>query len=635
MADIHNILQTFWGHERFRPMQEEIIRAVLQRKDTLALLPTGGGKSICFQVPALALEGLCIVISPLIALMKDQVENLRKKNITALAVYSGMTRREVINTLRVAANSNCKFLYVSPERLETNLFQEYLPALPVNLVAVDEAHCISQWGYDFRPAYLRIRNLRESIPDIPFLALTASATPLVQEDICRQLLFKDHSVFRQSFERSNLSYSVFEAPSKINKVLEILKSVNGSSIIYCRSRKKTKQYADLLNMHQVKAGYYHAGLSRDERNTAQEQWLDNTVRTIVCTNAFGMGIDKPDVRVVIHLDVPDCLENYYQEAGRAGRGGQKSYAVLLYHPKELDELQLLAAIRYPEMESVRSLYEQVMNYLQVASGTGEGQSFDFDFGDFIQRFKIGAPLATYGIKTLEHEELLVVNDQVFQPSKVEILASREDLLTIEAVHPLLTPVLQTLLRTYEGIVDQPVSVHEKTIAFLLKKELSEVIEALQQLQLHGILRYERQKEKPQLFLLQNRVKTVDLMLDGSRQKVRRDLFLQRVQALLLYINNKKDCRSTIIGRYFGDNEMNFCGKCDNCLERKKQPLSKEEFEEIHQTIMVHIGSNAMAPKELLSRINNIKKEKAWEVIQFLESENKIIVDEAGAIRLKA
>ena len=320
---IYEILKRHWGYDSFRPLQEEIILSVLEGKDTLALMPTGGGKSLCYQVPGLLKDGLCLVISPLIALMKDQVEGLRRRNITAYAIYSGLSRKEVINTLRVAAQSNCKFLYVSPERLETSLFKEYLPALDIRLIAVDEAHCISQWGYDFRPPYLRISLLREELPAIPVIALTASATGEVQSDICEKLQFNTKNIFRQSFDRPNLSYSVFKIESRINKIVEILKSVPGTAIVYCRSRRRTKELSDVIKMHSIPADYYHAGLAQEERNRKQEEWIANKTRVIVCTNAFGMGIDKPDVRIVIHADGPDCLENYYQEAGRAGRDGRE------------------------------------------------------------------------------------------------------------------------------------------------------------------------------------------------------------------------------------------------------------------------------------------------------------------------
>src|SRR5688572_13922267 len=379
MKSIHSILKEYWGFAGFRPLQEDIINTVLNRKDCLALLPTGGGKSICFQVPAIAMEGLCLVITPLIALMKDQVENLRRKGITSFFIHSGMTRKEVLNTLETAGNSNCKFLYVSPERLETRIFREYLFSLGVKLIAVDEAHCISQWGYDFRPSYLRIAVLREYLPGVPVLALTASATEEVQKDICEKLGFKEQTIFRPSFHRKNLSYSVFAVDVKMKKLLEILTKVPGSALVYCKSRKRTVETASLLQMHGFSAQAYHAGLSQEERNKRQQEWVEGNTSIMACTNAFGMGIDKPDVRSVVHIDVPDCLENYYQEAGRAGRDGIKSYAVQLHDERDLQELSNLHLKRFPSFTEIKQVYTALANYLQIAINTGEGVSYPFHF----------------------------------------------------------------------------------------------------------------------------------------------------------------------------------------------------------------------------------------------------------------
>ena len=455
MPDIHKILKQYWGFDNFRPLQEDIINAILSGKDTLALMPTGGGKSLCYQVPAMAMEGTCLVISPLIALMKDQVENLRKKNITAFAIYSGMSRKEVINTLKVVTESNCKFLYVSPERLETILFREYLPGMLIKLVAVDEAHCISQWGYDFRPSYLRIASLRDELPDVPLLALTASATPDVQNDICEKLQFEKSTIFRQSFERANLSYSVFRVDSRINKIIEIIKKVPGTSIVYCKSRKRTKEISELLQLQNIPADYYHAGLLQEERNRKQEAWINNKISVIVCTNAFGMGIDKPDVRTVIHADIPDCLENYYQEAGRAGRDGKASYAVLLYDEKELQELDEMEAIRFPSIDEIRQVYLAVANYLQVPAGTGAGQYYDFDIADFLKKFKLNSNTTIYSLKALEQEGRLTLNEQVFRPGTVQFTVTKDHLYDFEKDNPKLEPLVKTLLRAYEGIFDYP------------------------------------------------------------------------------------------------------------------------------------------------------------------------------------
>jgi ATP-dependent DNA helicase RecQ len=633
MLNIHSILKEYWNYNSFRPLQEEIITSILQGKDTLALLPTGGGKSLCFQVPAMAQEGLCLVVSPLIALMKDQVQNLRKKGITAYAIYSGMSRKEVINALKVATDSNCKFLYVSPERLETSLFKEYLPALDVTLIAVDEAHCISQWGYDFRPPYLRIAALREELPGVPILALTASATPMVQQDICEKLEFAQPNIYRQSFERPNLSYSLFEEEARNNKMIDILQKVPGSAIVYCKSRKRTKSISDLLNMQGIQADFYHAGLTQEERNKKQEAWIKDQTRIIVCTNAFGMGIDKPDVRTVIHADVPDCLENYYQEAGRAGRDGKKAYAVLVYDNKELDELQALPDVRFPTLDNIRVVYQAIVNYLQVPTGLGEGVYYDFDITDFGSKFKLDAWLTTYAIKALEQDGWLSFNEQVFLPSKVQFVTGKDWLYEFEKSSPVLEPLIQTLLRTYEGIYDVPVGIHEKTLAFLLRKEQDEVVKHLKILDANAIIEYIPQKDKPQLYFLRRRVKAEDLFINMADYEKRKQQYKERIAAMIRYIRERKQCRSQYIAAYFGDNAVRDCGICDNCRNRQEQPLSAEEFKQIHQRINGLLGANTLNIEALLQQLNGIKKEKAWQVINFLQAEQKISVDEKGAIRL--
>ncbi|MDQ6761634.1 MAG: ATP-dependent DNA helicase, partial [Bacteroidota bacterium] len=456
ISEPDSILKKYWGYDKFRPRQEEIINAVLNGTDTLALMPTGGGKSICFQVPALAKEGCCLVISPLIALMKDQVANLKSRGIQALSIYSGMGYIELKNTLRNAAYGNFKFLYVSPERLETDLFLEFLPAMKINLLAVDEAHCVSQWGYDFRPPYLRIASIREHLPGIPILALTASATKFVQDDICDKLGFnKNHLKFHTSFERPNLSYSVFELASRQNKMIDILQKVPGSGIVYCKSRKRTKEIAELLKLNGIDANYYHAGLANDERNSRQDDWLNNRIRIIACTNAFGMGIDKPDVRTVIHYDVPDALENYYQEAGRAGRDEKKAYGVLFFNELEINELKKQAAIRFPGIKEIKNVYQSLVNYLQLPSGSGEGLSFDFDINDFVKKFKLDVSIVNNVLKILEQEELLSYSDQFFAPSTVAFRVERPALEEFEKTHPHLDNVVKGLLRSYDGIFDYP------------------------------------------------------------------------------------------------------------------------------------------------------------------------------------
>lgn len=630
-ADIREILKSNWGYTSFRPLQEDIIQSVLNGKDTLALLPTGGGKSICFQVPAMVMDGLCLVISPLIALMKDQVHNLRRKNITAFAIYSGMSRQEVINTLKTACSSNCKLLYVSPERLETKLFKEYLPALNISLIAVDEAHCISQWGYDFRPPYLRIAALREEAPGVPVLALTASATSIVQKDICEKLHFSSLNVFRQSFERPNLSYSVFPADAKVNRILDILQKVPGSSIIYCRSRRRTREISELLNMNGIKSDFYHAGLPQDERNRKQESWIKDQIRAIVCTNAFGMGIDKPDVRLVLHADVPDCTENYYQEAGRAGRDGKKSYAVLLYDDRSMEELKKQPSVRFPSLGDIRMIYQALMNYLQIPAGAGEGNYYDFDINDFIKKFRIESQLVIYAVKAMEQEGWLIFSESVFLPSKVRFITDKEWLYQFETIYPALEPLVKTLLRTYEGIFDHPVTIHEKALAGLLRKEEQDIIGDLKKLQTYSIIEYEPVKDTPQLFMLMNRVLVGDLRIKGRDYEKRKNQYKERIGSQITYVYEKNKCRSQYLASYFGDNTTRPCGICDNCLELKKRSMTGDELERIHHSIMTAVGSESMAAKELLQKLPGIRKEKLWEVLDFLQAENKIQMNDKGEV----
>ncbi len=633
--DIHEILKKYWGFDKFRPLQEDIVNAVISHKDVLALLPTGGGKSVCFQVPALAMDGICLVISPLIALMKDQVENLRKKGIPALAIYSGMHYTDVKKTLQNAAFGNYKFLYISPERLETELFLEFLPAIKPCLIAVDEAHCISQWGYDFRPPYVRIANIRDQLPGIPVIALTASATLNVQNDICEKLLFqKDHARFQQSFARPNLSYSIFEPPSKQTKLIEILKNVPGSSIVYCRSRKQTQYITGLLRQNNIAADFYHAGLSSEQRTAKQQDWVNNKIRTIVSTNAFGMGIDKPDVRAVIHVDIPDCLENYYQEAGRAGRDGKRAYAVLLYNVKEPEDLLGQVDLRYPDESGIKKIYTALMNHLQVPAGNGEGLSYDFDIAVFAENFKLNILEATYGIKALAQEDLISYSEVFFKPATLVFSVSKNDLNEFEQQQPLLEPVIKGLLRSYEGIFDYPAIIYESQLAGFLKTSIEDIKSKLTKLHQYQVVHYQPQNDKPQLILLKNRMYADDFKINSHNLLSRKENYKKRIQAMARYISDKKTCRSTMIGNYFNDHVITACGICDNCINHKINTLTKEEFKLISDTILESLKNKPLQVKEIDTSFKQIKKQQFWTVVNYLIAEKIIVTDKEGNIMLK-
>lgn len=637
VTDIHSILQSHWGYPSFRPLQEEIILSVLSGNDTLAIMPTGGGKSICFQVPAMASKGICLVITPLIALMKDQVENLKQKGIPALAIHSGMSFAEVKKTLDNALYGNFKFLYVSPERLTTRLFKEYLPALTVNLIAVDEAHCISQWGYDFRPPYLTIADIREEKRNVPVLALTASATKKVQEDICDKLHFSNTKVFRQSYERTNLSYSVLEVEVKINKLLEIIQKVPGCGIVYCRSRKKTKEIAELLHLHHIRADYYHAGLSHEDRNEKQTKWLNNETRIMVCTNAFGMGIDKPDVRLVVHVDIPDCIESYYQEAGRAGRDGKKSYAVLLYKQSDIADLRQIPDTRFPSIEEIKKVYQALVNYLQLPAGSGEDRYFDFDLTAFVKQFKLGALTTTYAIKAMEQEGILSYNEQLFVPSTIVFCCSKSTLEEFEKAYPRAEPYIKYLLRSYGGIMDIPTAVSEKQIAKALKKDTPYIKKVFAGLAHKKIIEYQPQKDTPQIRFLYDRVVTENLYIDNARYTERKKVLADQIASIMEYIDNSAECRSEIIAEYFNDFSTRPCGICDNCVKNKKNAITAEEFSSLHNTIMTLLEQHAMTLRELTDKIKGADHQKIWSIVKHLMEEQLVEMSDnmgGGKVMLK-
>lgn len=632
MHSAGSILKKYWGYSAFRGVQEAVIQSVLEGKDTLALLPTGAGKSVCFQVPAMLQDGVCLVISPLIALMKDQVEQLAERGITAVTINSSMNFFEVRQALQRAASGDYKFIYLSPERLQSRLFREYLPALQVSLIAVDEAHCISQWGYDFRPSYLRIATLREELPGVPVIALSASATAVVQTDIIKKLLFREYRCLRQSFKRANLSYSVFEVESKINKVLEILKNVPGSSIIYCKNRRLTQQVAELLQLQQLSADHYHAGLPQEERTRKQESWMRGQTRVMVCTNAFGMGIDKPNVRTVIHYDLPDSIENYYQEAGRAGRDGVKAYAVALYQKQDKEALANLADLRYPAITVIKQVYQSIADYLSIPIGSGEGNYYDFDLQQFCQNFRYEPQMVTNVLKALEWEGHLSFNENIFLPSQVMFMSPKELLEQFEQANPELETMAKTLLRTYEGIYDNRISISEKKISRLTRTGIDVVKQQLHRLQSYGVIEYLPQKETPQLYFHWNRAPARHLHIDLDAYLERKRQYAERVQALQNYLGHE-GCRSEYISGYFGESAGENCACCDNCIRQRSTPLDSKDFRVIEEKIFAHIPVAGIEIAELLPLMEGYPKEKVWQVLEFLQTERKLRV--SGTVLLRS
>ncbi len=626
MLEAKKILNTYWNFHSFKGLQENIINAVLEEKDVLALLPTGSGKSLCFQVPTMMMEGMCIVISPLIALMKDQVNNLQKRGISAIALNSSLNYKEVVQVLDNAISGHYKFLYVSPERLESKIFKEYIAECNVCLIAVDEAHCISQWGYDFRPSYSKIIQLKEIFTKVPIIALTASATLKVQQDIIENLELNEPQIFQQSFERNNLSYSVFKVDSKINKLFEILKNVSGSSVVYCKNRKQTSYVAELLNTQHIKADFYHAGLSQEIRNQKQEDWIRNEIRVIVCTNAFGMGIDKPDVRTVIHYDAPDCLENYYQETGRAGRDENKAYAVLLYESLDIKTLEKLSEIRYPSFAEIKKVYQALANYLQIPQGIGEGIYYDFDLIDFAKKFKLDSQLILNTIKTLEQEEHISFTESIFIPSKVEVLADKTILEDVEKTHPELELTLKTLLRSYAGILNNAILISEKQIVKVSHQAYEKVIDDLRILHQLSIINYLERKENSQIYFINNRADIESLNINHEAYFKRKKQFEKRLEHFVNYINDQDNCRSKTIASYFNAPAKPYCGICDNCLLKKNQDISSKEFEEITKQIKQKLEKNTIETKELITELKHINKLKLWKVLMFLQEEKIININ---------
>ena len=628
------VLQKFFGYADFRPSQLDIVLSAMEGKDCVALLPTGGGKSICFQVPALAQEGICLVVSPLVALMKDQVDNLKKRGILAAAVYSGMRKREIDTILDNCVYGNYKFLYVSPERLQTELFIERFKRMNVNLIAIDEAHCISQWGYDFRPPYLEIAKIREFHPTIPCMALTASATLKVKDDIIEKLELRNPNVFVKSFSRKNLSYSVRMVENKIEKAIQILNKVPGSAIIYSRNRKGTKEIAKELYQLGVSATFYHAGLDSATRELRQQEWKSNKIRVMVATNAFGMGIDKPDVRLVIHLDLPENLENYYQEAGRAGRDELKAYGVLLTNDQDIQKLTERAELAYPPIDYLKKVYQSLANQYRIAVGSSLFVSYDFDLTDFCATYKLDVLLTYNSMKVLQEEGLVELNESFFSPSTIHFLVSQTKLYEFQIANAKLDPLIKALLRTYGGeLFMDYIKIQESKLAKNLRMQEGDLVKQLELLDQFGVLAYHKRKEKPQVTFLTPRYDAGKLPLDTKRIAERRQNAITKAASMVTYIENDNLCRANQIFQYFGEESDHYCGICDVCIQHKKE-IEAKDFK-LRSKIIQTLSEGKTFSLQTLPFTSGLKDDQdTLKVLRSMEDEGEIVSEPDGTYKLK-
>ena len=634
MPTTKEILFKYWGFVSFRSVQEEVVQAVVEKKDVLALLPTGGGKSICFQVPALMEPGICIVVSPLIALMKDQVQALQKKEIKAAMIFSGMNSRDIDITLDNCIYGDVKFLYISPERIKTEIFSERVQKMNVNLIAVDEAHCISQWGYDFRPSYLQIATLRELLPNAPIIALTATATEVVKKDIVEKLALRAPVVFQKSFVRSNLSYSVFEEEDKERKLLEILKNVPGSAIVYVRSRKGTQKIAQFLNQHKIRAAWYHAGMSNFERDKAQESWIKNQVKGMVATNAFGMGIDKADVRVVVHMDIPQNIEAYYQEAGRAGRDEKKAYAVMLYHKGDSKEMLKRFEQAHPGIDLMKRVYQALANYYKIAVGSGHFVSFDFLIEDFTKNYNLAALDTFYAIKKLEECGFIQLTERCDSPSRIYFKIHNKQLYEFQIANEPYDNLIKAILRSIGGeVFSDFVTIKEKQIADALGIGQEEVFKKLEALHSMDVVIYEKIRDKPQITLTTPRIDAESLPIDKNKIEKRKEIELKKLQTIIAYLENQKICRTRLLTEYFGEVNYTDCGVCDTCLRKNKASNSDNFNKKLYHEIMLRLEEKPLAITALVEKFSSEKKEIVLEMIRNLLEDGKIKYDEAGNIFL--
>ena len=626
------ILNRYWGFSEFKPVQEEIINSIASGRDTLALMPTGGGKSLTFQIPALATEGICIVVTPLIALMKDQVENLLKRGIKSMAIYSGMSRLEIDVSLDNCIYGGYKFLYVSPERLGTEIFRERAKKMDVSIIAVDEAHCISQWGYDFRPAYLKICEFRELLPGVPVLALTATATTDVIDDIQEKLRFSSPNAIRTSFVRKNLHYLVDVTDDKHRRLIDSIQKIPGSGIVYARNRRKTSEIARFLTNNKIKADYYHAGLGRETRTMKQNEWMSGKTRVIVATNAFGMGIDKADVRFVVHFDIPDTLESYFQEAGRAGRDGNLSFAILLFNSADKVNANKRKDLRFPEISMIRKVYHALGSYLHIPFGGGKGAVLDFNIMDFASRYKLNVMTCYYSLKALETEGYLELTDEVSNPSKIHFTAGRDELYRFQVANAAFDGFIKLLLRSYSGVFTGFQSIDE---LFLAKKSSTtrEVIyQYLVRLNKMKIIQYVPQRRSPLIIMNCERLDTNSLFISSSAYSARKEHYIKKLNSVFLYASSNNRCRSITLLEYFGEDNAKKCGNCDVCTKKDEMDLSQYEFKLITDNIKRIIRHGNVMADDLVEMLE-YPPDKTLKVIRWLLDNGQIIKDSCNIIKL--
>lgn len=618
------ILKQYWGYDHFRGIQEEIIHSIGDGKDTLGLMPTGGGKSITFQVPALAKDGLCLVITPLIALMKDQVQNLKSRGIKALAIYSGMSRQEIIITLENCIFGNYKFLYISPERLNTEIFRAKLLKMKISMITVDESHCISQWGYDFRPAYLKIAEIRELLPGAPVLALTATATPEVVKDIQMRLHFQEENVFKMSFERKNLAYIIRKTENKTGELLHILRRMPGSAIIYVRNRRRTKEITELLHNEGITADFYHAGLDDATKDLRQQRWQTGESRVIVATNAFGMGIDKPDVRIVIHLDLPDSIEAYFQEAGRAGRDGEKAYAVILYSKSDQTTLHKRMPDTFPEKEYIKQVYEHLQYYYQMAMGDGQDCIREFNIEDFCRKFKYFPVPVDSALKILTQAGYLEYTDEQDNASRLRFSVHRDELYKLRELGEDMDTLIQTILRSYTGLFTDYAFINEESLATRTGLTRRQIYELLIRLAKLRIISYIPRKKTPFIIYTRERVERHHLQILPSVYEERKERYEKRIEAMLDYVTNDTVCRSRMLLHYFGESNEHNCGECDTCIRLRNQKNSdRTSTKELAEQILQTLSGQTMTPTALAEHIP-VEKEDLTEALHRLLDENKVI-----------